>query len=221
MEKQRPVFESSINPMQLGEDAVAFDRIKRLVVADPSIAGVISKPGYRNAVATFLKEGVTTPKGTFNFGGLETAILQSLEGTTNMTLARREELASYLARMELNAAQLIAGQGAISEGERTTLKSVSLSTSNKPETIYKRMEMMERRNQFDQQIAQMYGDGSNVKDLAAFKLQIGKTPEYQQYIKDIKAIANKSYDFSKPEGRPKLSLPVDIQDTIKRVNQNG
>ena len=219
MEKQRPVFESSINPIQLGEDAVAFDRIKRLVVADPNIAGVISKPGYKNSVATFLKEGITTPKGTFNFGGLETAILQSLKGTTNMTLARREELASYLARMELNAAQLIAGQGAISEGERTTLKSVSLSTSNKPETIYKRMEMMERRNQLDQQIAKMYGDGTNVKNLSAFKLQIADTPEYKQYIKDIKAIANKSYDFSKPEGRPKMAHPVDIQETINRVNQ--
>lgn len=219
MEKvARPVFESSINPIQLGEDAVAFDRIKRLVTTEPAIAGVISKPGYRNSIATFLKEGITTPKGTFNFGGLETAIAQSLKETTNMTLARREELASYLARMELNAAQLIAGQGAISDGERTTLKSVSLSTSNKPETIYKRMEMMERRNQLDQQIAKMYGDGTNVKNLSAFKLQIANTPEYKQYIKDIKEIANKEYDFSKAGGKPKLAHPADIQDTIKRVN---
>ena len=215
----RPTFEASIDPVSLAEDATNFDRMKRLVVADPSIAGVIAKPGYKNAVATFISEGITTPKGTLKFNGLEKAILQSMKGTTNMTIDRQQELASILARMELKAAQLIAGQGAISEGERTTLKSVSMSTSNTPETIYKRAEMMERRNQLDKQIAQMYGDGSNVPNVAQFKLRIANTPEFKAYERDIKAIANKDYDFSKPGGKPKLDHPEDIKNIMNKVNQ--
>jgi hypothetical protein len=215
----RPAFEASIDPGKLADDSVAFDRMKRLVVLEPKIAGVLADPGYKNAVGTFLKEGITTPKGTLNFKGLEQAILQSKGFATHLTMSRREELASYLARMELNAAQLIAGQGAISEGERSTLQRVSLSISNTPETIYKRAEMLERRAQLDKDIARMYGDGSNVPNVAKFKLQLANTPEFKQYEKDIKAIANKEYDFTKPGGKPTLDHPENIKDIINKVNQ--
>jgi hypothetical protein len=215
----RPAFEASIEPGKLAEDAVNFDRMKRLVSTDPAIAGVIAKPGYKYAIATFIDKGITTPKGTLNFKGLEDAIFNSSGFATNLTITKRQELASILARMELNAAQLIEGQGAISEGERTTLKSVSLSISNTPETIYKRAEMLERRNQLDKDIARIYGDGSNVPDVKKFKFQIGNTPEFKQYEKDIRAIANKDYDFSKPGGRPKLDHPENIKDIINKVNQ--
>ena len=215
----RPTFEASIEPGKLAEDATNFDRMKRLVVSEPKIAGVLADPGYKNAVGTFLKEGITTPKGTLNFKGLEQAILQTKTFATHLTMSRREELASALARMELNAAQLIAGQGAISEGERNTLQRVSLSISNTPETIYKRAEMLERRNQLDKDIARIYGDGSNVPDVNKFKLQIANTPEFKAYERDIKAIANKEYDFSKPGGKPKLDHPEDIKNIINKVNQ--
>jgi hypothetical protein len=94
-----------------------------------------------------------------------------------------------------------------------------MSTSNTPEAIYKRAEMMERRNQLDKQIAQMYGDGSNVANVAKFKLQIANTPEFKAYERDIKAIANKEYDFTKPGGMPKLDHPDDIKNIINKVNQ--
>ena len=214
---RRKVFETDIDPIKITERQARAKRVQDLIKEDPSIAGVISNPGYKNAIAGLLQEGLTTPSGSISLSGLSEAIYKTLPSTMN--LQKRTELAGILANMELDASVVMNGQGQISDGERKILNKSAISIEDAPEVVYKKARLMEARQGVLKKLAEAYGDGSRyTRNFGAFK----NDPQYKaiqaEYEKQIEQINNEKVSFAKPakgKGAPRAAAPKPYEDSEK------
>lgn len=205
-EADRVEFERDIKPTTIADEKATNQRIQKLVSENPGITGVLAGPGYAKAVAGQLERGI----GNVSINDLSTAILQTLPNTTNLTMAERNELGTYLARMELKAAKLIKGQGQITEGEREILQRASSSLKDPAEAIYKKAKMLERIADLNAELGKIYGNGSkypNFRDFA-FSDDPRVLDIHARYTKDLENILNEKVDFRKnAPGAPAPAAP--------------
>ena len=214
-EAQRVAFEIDIEPNTVAEMDAMSKRMQKIVKENPEIAGVINKNDYVSAVAGVVQKGI----GNFGVADLENAIFKTLPETTQKSIGRRSELITYLARIELQAAKIIKGQGQITEGEREILQRASSSISDPAELIYKKARILERANQKNEELAKIYGSGEKFTNFRKF----AQDPQFQAIMKkfraDLNGIMDEEVSFNKPKvgAKPgKVDHPEDIQEIIKR-----
>jgi hypothetical protein len=201
----------------LAEQRAINRRVIKLVSENPNISGVFADPGVKNALLNAAQAGLITPLGNVAVKDLEETIFKALANSVKDT-NEREELASYLARNELRASQLIKGQGQVSNDERVILRRMSGSIKDPAELIYKRARVMDKRNEFDQTTRQLY-EKKGYRSLN----QLRQDPQYQSllkaYEKDLDTVYNEKVDFSGARikrASPATSHPKDIQEIINR-----
>ena len=214
-EEKRTAFETDIAPTTIIEDKETNKRIQTLVKETPGITGVLSGQGYAKAIAGQLERGI----GNISVNDLSTAILQTLPTTTNLTMAQRNELATYLARMELKAAKLIKGQGQITEGEREILKHASSSTKDPAEAVYKKAKMLERIADLNEELSKIYGNGSKFQNFRDFNTDPRVIAIHQRYQKDLEGILNEKVDFSK--AAPGVATPAGPKEGETSKSKSG
>ena len=200
--QKREVFETDIDPTKIVERQARAKRAQELVKSDPTIAGVISGPGYRNAIAGLLQEGISTPSGSISLGSLSDQIYKTLP--TTMDTAKRSELAGILANMELDASAVMNGQGQISDGERVILRKAAISIEDPAVVVYRKARMMEARQETLKKLGDLYGDGSKyIRNFGALK----SDPQYRaiqdQYERRLEDIAKEEVNLPKPAKGPK------------------
>lgn len=212
-EAMRTAFENDIDPGTLSDSYATSRRIQTLVKADPTLSGVLTGPGYAKAVGTVLEKGI----GNFGIQALDDAIYQTLPTTTNMSAADRKELATYLAKIELQAAKLIKGQGQITEGEREILQRASSSIKDPAELIFKKARVLERVTAMNEQLAAVYGDGEKFSNFRKFK----NDPEFKrihaEFRGDLEKILNEKTDFT----RPKAGAAPAVKEGTKTKSLSG
>lgn len=217
-EERRVAFENDTDPSTVTESLVSTRRIQDLVKRDPSLSGVLNAPGVPAAVAKVLEKGV----GNFGIADIEQAIYQTLPSTTRKSLGERNELITYLARIELQAAKMIKGQGQITEGEREILARASSSIKDPAEAIYKKAKMLEAIARKNDELGKLYraADPTATKNFRQF---IDKNPEVtklnEKFRKELSDILNEEVDFSKQRaasGAKKIQHPSDIQAIINK-----
>jgi hypothetical protein len=213
-ELDRKDFKINTNPDTLIETDALAKRVQVLVKQFPEISGVINKADYTSAVAGILRDGI----GPVTVKGIEDALFKTSPTTNKDSLAARNELAQYLARMELQAAKLIKGQGQITEGEREILRRASASLDDPAELLYKKARILERANQKNEALAAIYGSGEKFADFEKFS----QNPDFRKIMKEYKAdlnsIMDEKVDFRKikPGAATKAKHPDDIQDLINK-----
>jgi len=214
-EDQRKSFEIDIEPNTIADMDAMSKRMQKIVKENPEIAGVINKADYASAIAGVVQKGI----GNFGVADLENAIFKTLPETTQKSIGRRSELITYLARVELQAAKIIKGQGQITEGEREILQRASSSISDPAELIYKKARILERANQKNEELARIYGSGEKFTNFRKF----AQDPQFQEIMKkyrqDLNGIMDEEISFNKPKvnAKPgKVDHPEDIQEIIKR-----
>jgi hypothetical protein len=217
-EAMRTAFEADTDPGTLDDSYATSRRIQQIVKQDPTLSGVINQPGVAAAVAGVVQKGI----GNFGVADLENAIFKSLPTTTQKSLGERSELISYLAKIELQTAKLIKGQGQITEGEREILQRASSSISDPAELIYKKAKVLERVTKMNEELAQVYGTGENFTNFRKFK----DDPEFKRIHKefrgDLENILKESPSFVRPIAgqptavKPQVQHPQEIQDIINR-----
>jgi hypothetical protein len=200
--ERRKVFETDIDDTKIVERQGRARRAQELVKSDPTIAGVISGPGYRNAIAGLLQEGISTPSGSISLGSLSDQIYKTLP--TTMDTAKRAELAGILANMELDASAVMNGQGQISDGERVILRKAAISIEDPAVVVYRKARMMEARQETLKKLGDLYGDGSKyIRNFGALK----SDPQYRaiqdQYERRLEDIAKEEVNLPKPAKGPK------------------
>ena len=200
-------FLTNTKPIDVSNRLATYGQIRNLVEKDPTIAGVVAGPGYQNAVATMMAQGINTPWGSINVKGLEDAIYQTLPGVTPDQIAKRRELAGYLARAELEAAKLVQGQGSVSDGERAIIKAASLNISDPAEVIYKKAKMLERREELNKELRSLYKGGKGYASFSDF-MDDERSPAYaaiQKYENDLKGIFGEKVSLNRvgtPAAKP-------------------
>jgi hypothetical protein len=216
-EAMRTEFENDIRPVNIADEKATNQRVQKLVSETPGITGVLAGEGYAKAIAGQLERGI----GNVSINDLSTAILQTLPTTTNLTMAQRNELGNYLARMELKAAKLIKGQGQITEGEREILQRASSSLKDPAESIYKKAKMLERIADMNAELGEIYGDGSKYPNFRTFAMS--KDPRvidiHKRYTKDLTDILNEKVDFRK--NAPGAAAPVGPKEGDEQPSKSG
>lgn len=221
-EAMRTGFENDTDPGTLDDAYATSRRIQNLVKGDPTLSGVINQPSVAAAVAGVLKSGI----GNFGIADLENAIYKSLPTTTQQSLGERSELISYLAKIELQTAKLIKGQGQITEGEREILQRASSSINDPAELIYKKARALERVTKMNEQLAEVYGNNASGKynDFRKFKNEPEFKQIHKEFRKDLEDILNEKVSFAKPKAGAQVTKPAhpsDIQDIINRNKQKA
>lgn len=215
--KRRETFETDVDATKITERQARARRAQELVKSDPTIAGVISGPGYQNAIAGLLQEGISTPSGSISLSSISDAIYKTLP--TTMDTKKRSELAGILANMELDASAVMNGQGQISDGERVILRKAAISIEDPAEVVYKKARMMEARQETLKQLSNLYGDGSKyIRNFGAFK----NDPQYKaiqdQYERRLQQIYDEKVNFAKPakgKGASRAAGPKPYEDPEK------
>jgi soluble lytic murein transglycosylase-like protein len=217
-EELRKTFLAETNPDNVSQEVVEAKRVQDIVKNNPTIAGVLQAPGMGPAIAKVLEGGV----GTFGIKEIQDAIYLTLPTTTRKALGERNELITYLARIELKAAKLIKGQGQITEGEREILKRASSDIRDPAEAIYKKAKMIEALGRKNEEMRKIYSNAP-LKDKTDFETFRETNPEIRKldviYRAELNNIVNENVDFSKQRaaaGAKKVQHPADIQAIINK-----
>jgi hypothetical protein len=217
-EAKRVEFEADTDSTTVTDSLVTAKRVQDLVKNDPTIAGVLQEKGIGPAVAKVLEKGI----GNFGIADIEEAIYRSLPTTTRQSLGERNELITYLARIELQAAKLIKGQGQITEGEREILARASSSIKDPSESIYKKAKMLEAIARKNDALGKVYKESSDdqTKNFRKFMKEDPRVAALnKQYRAELTEILNEKVDFTKQRaaaGGKKPVYPKEVQDAIDR-----
>lgn len=185
---ERDKFVAEADPTKMSERKIRSERVQQLVLEDPTIVGVLTQPNVKSAIANVIQQGLSTPSGSISVQGLSEAIFQTLPST--MSMAKRREIAGYIAQMELDASQVMNGQGQISDSERQILRAAAISIEDPAEVVYKKAKMMQARQETLQKLKDIYGDGAEfTRNFQSFK----NDPRYkkisQEYEDRLRQIA--------------------------------
>lgn len=217
--KAREKFIGETDPGAVATRTMRLQRIQQLVANDPQIAGILSKTGYASALGGLLSQGFSTPSGPLGIKGISDAIAKTTPG---MNMEARRELAQQLANLELDAAQMMQGQGQISDSERDILKSSSIGLDDPSTLIHKTAKILERRQLMLKQMREIYGDGDQWKRFAQFQNSPKAKAVLDSYFKDITALANSKSVLgsqgAKPGGAPKVG-PFSDAEKEKRYQE--
>lgn len=131
---------------------------------------------YRSIASTARQPNAKQIFGVFEQGGVSDALLRYMEANngvlgvkeirdiwTNLgldakTIADKQVAMSLIAQSQFEFSQLAKGQGTISDQERKLFAAMGTDISDRPEAVIRKMQMLERRAQFDQEVSKMARD---------------------------------------------------------------
>lgn len=160
-------------------------RLQKLLDASPTAFGIFSNPTLASAFAKLIQEGIQTPKGSFNFGGFEEAVLRAMPRIKKQDLDNYRRAVAELAEIELGYTQTyMKGQGAITEGERKIVGTLGGKVSDSAPMIRSRSELIQARAQYE------------VDAVNAFRRWQDKNPgksylEFERKSDELKDLKNK------------------------------
>jgi hypothetical protein len=132
-------------------------RVADYVNQSSNYFGIFARPGITAAIGNLVREGIQTPSGSLNIAGFENSVRQMMPGVTQKDLDNVTKAATELAELELSFTRLyLAQQGAVTEGERKIVRAIPGTTSNSPEVLRTRMELLKSRSQYDIDVADAF-----------------------------------------------------------------
>ena len=120
------------------------------VTKSPNYFGLFERPGFVAAIGTLVDNLKGTKEGSVERGAVEKAMRQVMPGVEQTDLDTVTNTAAELANIELAYTQLyLTNQGAVTEGERRIVGKLGGSTSNSPNVLKARMQLLKERSQYD------------------------------------------------------------------------
>lgn len=190
VEADRKTFETNVSPTSVAERSTAADTTESLLKKYPKAVGVLSEPSFKNAVATILKEGISTPRGHIGIKGIEEAIFKGMPEADKPTAEARYTIATNLARTELETSRLAQGQGTISDAERALFQRIAGGIGDPATLLIKKVQMIKARSELDRELGAMYraANRSGFVDYNKFRNSEefqNKVAAYEARLKDI------------------------------------
>jgi hypothetical protein len=117
------------------------------------VFGILKRPDVGSAILTLIQEGLKTPgaANTISAPALENALRNV--GVDQELINQYQLALSVMANIQLQQAKLAAGQGSVSNFERQLFADASISPQDNPQTILKKVAMLEARANFDREVA--------------------------------------------------------------------
>lgn len=112
--------------------------IIKVVTQNPEIAGILQQPGVAAALGTLVQTGISAPGGhSIGIKEIDEVLFKGQKNLTKDQIIARDRLRSLLNKTSLNAANIMKGQGAVTEFERQLLQNMVGSLNNTPENLIK------------------------------------------------------------------------------------
>jgi hypothetical protein len=149
---------------------------------------------YRSIAATARLPSAKQIFGVFEQGGVSDALLRYMEANNGVlgvkeirdiwtglgldakAISDKQVAMSLIAQSQFEFSQLAKGQGTISDQERKLFAAMGTDISDRPETVLRKMQMLERRAQFDREVSKMARDArkkgvsfDDMKDTDAYR----------------------------------------------------
>jgi hypothetical protein len=131
-------------------DLAGYDKLNTLVTNNPRAFGVLQNPGILSGVLKAVEQGVNVGNYNVNLPGVETLIRQA--GGTKDDITAANMAIREFARLQLNAAKLLQGQGSVSDAERRLLSQFSGSVGDDPRTIKDMIKWGKARAEYDREM---------------------------------------------------------------------
>lgn len=135
-------------------DLAGYDKLNTLVTNNPRAFGVLQNPDILSGILKAVEQGVNVGNYNVNLPGVENIIRQA-GGTKDDVTAANMAIREF-ARLQLNAAKLLQGQGSVSDAERRLLSQFSGSASDDPRTIKDMIKWGKARAQFDREMGEAW-----------------------------------------------------------------
>lgn len=135
-------------------DLAAYDKLNTLVTNNPLAFGVLQNPGILSGALKAVQEGANVGNYNVNIPGVETLVRQA--GGTKDDITAANIAIREFARLQLNAAKLLQGQGSVSDAERRLLSQVAGSASDDPRTIKDMIKWGRARTEYDRDMGEAW-----------------------------------------------------------------
>ena len=190
-----------------GTNKVKADKIYALADQNPTMLGVLVKPGVISMIGTGLKEGIKVgPHGQLALPAIEEMTAQMSKGATKESLTARRELAQTLHQVELDLSSLLKGQGTVSDAERRILAGIAGSVSDPADLLKKKATILRMHAEYDKEMGDAYRKSG--VPWSQFK-------KSDAYMNIVDSHANKLMENFKKEYNAGQDLPYD--ETFGRV----
>lgn len=135
-------------------DLAAYDKLNTLVTNNPLAFGVLQNPGILSGALKAIQEGANVGNYNVNIPGVETLVRQANGNKDDITAANMA--IREFAKLQLNAAKLLQGQGSVSDAERRLLSQVAGSASDDPRTIKDMIKWGKARAEYDREMGEAW-----------------------------------------------------------------
>jgi hypothetical protein len=135
-------------------DLAAYDKLNTLVTNNPLAFGVLQNPGILSGALKAVQEGANVGNYNVNIPGVETLVRQA--GGTKDDITAANMAIREFAKLQLNAAKLLQGQGSVSDAERRLLSQVAGSASDDPRTIKDMIKWGKARAEYDREMGEAW-----------------------------------------------------------------
>lgn len=206
VQKAQLSFETVTEPSSVSERKTSAERVEKLVLDNPTAAGIIAKPGVANALLTIIRDGLNTPSGAIGIKTIEDALVLTMPGTDQKTINARREIAQNLAKGALEASKLSQGQGSVSDFERSMFERIAGSLADTPELLVKRQRMLVARANLDSELGKMYRGTKKPGeplDFDAFRTSKEYENKVAAYEKELRAILDSEVQIKGAAAAPK------------------
>jgi hypothetical protein len=180
------------------------------IINDPKYSGAqgyFSQPGFKNALVTFLKEGVRV--GDFNVGMPSFGEALKKIGMSPDEVNAEALLFQKYGNLQLMVSKLQQGQGSVSNYERTVFEKIGGSIDSPLIAMQSAMNALRARSVFDQRNAESYmkwRDRNPDKDGSRYLTSDEYKAEKRAYEQQLEKIEGRFFPKSKPAA-PKAESP--------------
>lgn len=163
---------------------------------NPNVVGLLNDKGMANALATIARDGIDTPVGRLALSKVEDAYQKTIPGIRKEDILARQEIGQILAQYAQEVSRSSAGQGSVSDFERSMFQQIAGSTSNSPELLKKVQETMLAKARFAEQSRELFNQG-----MAANKGRAYNFGDFQA-SKEYKTLVDNYFDKLESIGGP-------------------
>ena len=169
---------------------------------NPNVVGLLNDKGMANALATIARDGIQTPVGSLALSKLEEAYQKTIPGVKKEDILARQEIGQILAQYAQEVSRSSAGQGSVSDFERSMFQQIAGSTSNSPEVLKKVQETMLAKARFAEQSRELFNQG-----MAANKGRAYNFGDFQA-SKEYKTLVDNYFNKLESIGGPLKKAPT-------------
>lgn len=183
--KEYETFRSDVKSAPIKE-TTASEAIT-LLTRDPTIAGILQKPGVGAALGTLVKTGISAPGGhSIGIKEIDEVLFKGQKNVTPEQIRARDRLRTLFNTNSLLAASIMKGQGQITEFERQLLERMVGSLDSTPENLVKIQKVLQARAKLDMSLGEKFNkSGLTYNKFTSSPEYMNSVRDYHKQIKDI------------------------------------